>query len=114
MGVLDDYINGLEGKSDLDPLTIAKDLLGLHNQELSNVNEQLSSANAKIATVTEELAAKDTTIAEVEAEVNRVKTQNYDLIMSTGVNNNSEPNSEEERVIDASTITPDDLFASTN
>jgi hypothetical protein len=108
MGVLDDYLNSLEGKSELDPLAIAREMLELHNTELGTVNEQLSSATAKINSQASELAAKDTAIAEVQAEVTRVKTANYDLLMSTGVNSdNANP---DERVVDGSTITPDDLF----
>jgi hypothetical protein len=114
MGVFSDYLNSLDGKADLNIDDVVKDLTRLHETEIGGVNELLSSANAKIETQSTELAESITKLSEAQAETSRVKTANYDLIMSQGINNGNEPNPDEDRVIDGSTITPDDLFASTD
>lgn len=111
MGIFDDYISGLEGKTELNIVEVVADLARIHNEELSTVNNELSSANAKIATQSDELAVKNTELTEAQAEIKSVKTANYDLIMSTGIGREDDANPpSDDRVIDASNITIDDLF----
>lgn len=106
MGVFDDYINGLEGKTEIDPLTLAADLTRLHNEEIS-------TREAKIESQTGAIAEKDNSIKAKDLEIDRWKAQNYDLTMQ--VPGAAQPTGNEphnENRIDGSTITPEDLFES--
>lgn len=110
MGAFNDYINSLEGNNNITIEAVVADLARLHDEEVHGVTELLNSANAKIETQSNELAESAVTLAEVQAETSRIKAANYDLIMSQGIseNNNATP---EERIVDDSNITPEDLFA---
>ena len=109
MGVYEDYVNGLEGKEDLNVLDVVKDLTKLHNEEIG-------TWDAKVRTQDDAIAARDNTIAEKDREVTRFKAMNLDLTMqipggaqSRGDENRNQvdPNTPEGR---AATITPEDLF----
>jgi hypothetical protein len=107
MGVYDDYVNGLEGKSDLDVLAVVKDLTKLHNEEISTWDAKVQTQNSLIA-------ERDTALADKENEVVKYKAMNLDLTMQI-------PGDAQKRTEDAPkedspearalTITPDDLFA---
>ena len=106
MGVFDDYINGLEGKTELDPLTIAADLTRLHNEEVSTRESKIEEQNGIIA-------ERDSSIATMDKEIDRWKAKNYDLSMQ--VPGATQPTGNEphnESSIDGSTILPEDLFES--
>ena len=106
MGVFDEYINGLEGKTELDPLTIAADLTRLHNEEIS-------TREAKIESQTGAIAERDSSIKAKDLEIDRWKAENYDLTMQ--IPGRAQPtgnDSNNDNRIDGSTITPEDLFES--
>jgi hypothetical protein len=69
----DEYINKLEGKSDIDPLAVVRDLRELHTQELG-------TREAKITELTGSVAEKDTIIIELGQEITVQKAKNYDLV----------------------------------
>lgn len=108
MSEFTDYIDGLEGKDNLDPLKIAQDLHELYTHDVE-------TRDAKIAEVNGVVAERDTTIAEKEKDVQRFKAMNLDLMMQLPgqskddrERNVDDPNTPEGR---AATITPDDLFS---
>lgn len=72
MGAVDDYINGLEGRENLDPLAIARDLHELHRQEVT-------TREATIEVLNSDIAERDTKIAERDTEITRWKAKNFDL-----------------------------------
>lgn len=74
MSALDDYINGLEGKENLNPLEIARDIHGLATQEIS-------TREAKIAELNGTVEAKVSDIQSRDAEIERWKAKNFDLAM---------------------------------
>lgn len=101
MGAVEDYINGLEGKDDLDIVKVAADLLRLHNDEMGPVV-------AKVEQLTDNLNTKDTELVNAQSEITRQKALNFDLATRVPVTNNQDANNSSE--ITGSTITPDDLF----
>lgn len=104
MGAVDDYINGLEGRDDLNPLEVARDLLALHNQETGIYT-------AKIDELSGSIAEKDAAIAERETLLTQQKAKNFDLAMQlpSGTPNNDAD--ENEREINAANIRVADLFS---
>lgn len=74
MGKVDDFINGLEGKTDLDPTEIAKTLYQLHKEEIEPVS-------AKVSQLENSLSEKDQEIANAQSEISKQKAMNYDLTM---------------------------------
>lgn len=100
MGVIDDYLNSLEGKESLDPLEVAREMHGLHNQEIS-------TREAKIEELTGTIAERDTAIADSLSELTRQKAKNFDLAMQIPGGNPVDASRHEP---DNSGITIDDLF----
>lgn len=101
----DDYINKLEGQTEVDPLTIVRDLRGIHTQELSTREAKIQELNGAIA-------EKDSAITEGEKELLRQKARNFDLI-SDIPNPNDVKNAnkvDEPGKPDAATIKIADLF----
>lgn len=101
MGVVDDYINGLEGKDNLDLTEVVGDILKLHNDEMG-------TRESKINEMTQTLGERDSIIAERDKEITKWKAQNFDLAMQIPGNQSTEENENTE--VDGSNITPDDLF----
>jgi hypothetical protein len=110
MGIFTDYINSLEGNNNITIEGVVADLARLHDEEIGGVNDLLTSANAKIESQNTELAASIEKLTEAQAETSRVKVANYDLIMSQGITDNNNADLED-RIVDESNITPDDMFA---
>lgn len=103
MVTFNDYINGLEGQENLDPLTIAADLHRLHNDEISERDAAIQQRDSAIA-------ERDTTLSTRDEELIRWKARNADLAMQ--IPGAAQPGNEsEDRKIDGGTITPEDLFA---
>ena len=100
MGVIDDYINSLEGQENIDPIEVASTLLGLHNEEIGK-------REAKIEELTNGIAEKDTLISERESEITKWKAKNFDLAMQ--IPGAPDP-AHDEREQDNGAITIDDLF----
>jgi hypothetical protein len=102
MGRFDDYINSLEGRDDVDPLTIARDLHELYN-------EDVTTRDAKIQELSGTIAEKDSAFSVVTDELTRQKARNFDLAMQLPgtinvAGNSGEPDDED--VV----LTIDDLF----
>ena len=74
MSKVNDYINSLEGQTDLDPIKIAKDLSELHKSEYEPVV-------AKVEQLTSTITAKDQQIADAQREISEQKALNFDLTM---------------------------------
>lgn len=70
----DDYINNLEGKSEIDPLEVVRDLRKLHTEELSTREEKITQLDGTIAEKDSSLTAKD-------EEIRKWKAKNFDLAM---------------------------------
>lgn len=70
----DDYINSLEGKTDVDPLAVVRDLRELHTQEIG-------TREAKISELDSFIAKRDETIADQANEITKQKSKNFDLAM---------------------------------
>lgn len=100
MGAIDDYLNSLEGKENLDPLEVARELHGLHNQEIG-------TREAKIEELNSTIAERDNAIAESFAELTRQKAKNFDLAMQIP---GSKPADSTKDEPDSSNVTIDDLF----
>lgn len=83
MGAFDEYISGLEGKDNIDPLELARELNTIHEQELE-IRE------AKIETLNNSIAERDTKIGNLTSEVTRQKAINFDLVGQVPVE--GEPN----------------------
>jgi len=103
MGVFEEYINGLEGKENLDPTEVVSELLNLHNQEMSVANAAIATRDASITDYTK-------TIAERDSEIQKQKSLNWDLANRIPAENNGNTEPESTGELDASTITIDDLF----
>src|SRR5678809_1582597 len=104
MGKLEEYIESLAGKEGLDPIMVATDLLGLHNEEIG-VRE------AKIEELNGSIVDRDKTLASKDAEITGWKAKNYDLFLQIpGTNQQEEFNKEKEEEVNNANITIDDLF----
>lgn len=103
MGVFEEYINGLEGKENLDPTEVVSELLNLHNQEMS-------VANAAIATRDEAITNHTKTIADRDSEIQKQKSLNWDLANRIPAENDGVKEPEKTGELDPATITIDDLF----
>lgn len=103
MGIVDDYINSLEGKDNLDPLAIARELRELHTQEVE-------TREAAITQLSTEKTGLESTIAEKESEITKWKAKNFDLAMQLpGAPEPKQARDENEKP-DPATITTADLF----
>lgn len=108
MGKLDDYINSLEGKDDLTIVDVVSNMLNIHNDEMG-------IATAKISELEANIADGNTAIADMNAEIQRVKAKNWDLANQVPVEDpNNRPENKGDEKPDASQITIDDLFEGNN
>lgn len=73
MGVVEDYINSLEGQENPDLTEVAKTLLELHNKEIG-------ITNAKIQTMQTEIQSKDAVIAEKDNKLTQQMAKNWELL----------------------------------
>lgn len=103
MATFDEYINSLEGQSDIDPLVVAQKLSELHTQELG-------TREAKIELLNNDIAAKDTAISDRDREVTKYKAMNLDLVMQIPSSDNPTPKPVEGERPSGSTIKIGDLF----
>lgn len=103
MGVFDDYINGLEGKENIDPLEVAHDLAKLHNDEIEPFQVKITTQEAVIA-------ERDQAIIDSQNEIDKYKLRNYDLAMQIPGNPLGGKDDSENDEITGETITPNDLF----
>lgn len=74
MPTFDEYINSLEGKGDIDPLAVARDLHELHTHEVTTREAKIEQLNGSIA-------EKDAAISARDQEVTKYKAMNLDLVM---------------------------------
>jgi hypothetical protein len=90
MGKVEEYINSLEGKDNIDPAVIAQTLLELHNEEIN-------TATAHIAELTTQNQDKDSTIAARDMEIQKQMAANWRLANQipadprAGQENNEQP-----------------------
>lgn len=103
MSGFEEYINSLEGQSELDVSTVVQELHKLHKQEIG-------IGAAKIEQLTGQIATANTTIAEKDGEISRVKAANWDLVNQIPAQT-SESSEENDDTIDQKRITLDDAFA---
>lgn len=102
---IEDYINGLEGRQDVDPLAIARDLRELHVREIG-------TREAKIEQLNTTIAEKDGDIAKATTELQKQKAANFDLAMQipgTDAKPSNHPADDERR--SGSEIRVTDLFS---
>jgi hypothetical protein len=106
MGIVEDYINGLEGQENLDLPEVVGEILKLHNQEIS-------TGTAKIGQLETQLSDKDAAIAERDSTIRDTKAANWDLVNRLpGTAEKTEPQIDAETGLpDSSSITLDDMFA---
>lgn len=105
MGAFDDYVNDLDGKSDLDIVDVVKNLSNLHKQELSPVEAKIETLNATIL-------AKDDELKSANDAVTKAKAEYYDISMQVPGATSSESSTTDEDELRGSTITTNDLFES--
>lgn len=100
----DEYINSLEGQTEVDPLTIARDLREIHTQELSTREAKITELNGTVA-------ERDGSVSKLSAELTAQKARNFDLVSEIPSRDqvNSQSDSDDEKP-DASTIKIADLF----
>lgn len=100
----DEYINSLEGQTEVDPLTIARDLRDIHTQELSTREAKITELNGAVA-------ERDGSVTKLSAELTAQKARNFDLVSEIPSRDqvNSQSDSDDEKP-DASTIKIADLF----
>ena len=104
MGAVEDYINGLEGRDDLNPLEVARDLFALHKEETGIYT-------AKINELSGTIAAKDSALADTETKLTQQKAKNFDLAMQLPAGDN-QPNADtNEREVNSNNIRVSDLFS---
>ena len=103
MSAFDDFINGLEGKDEIDTLEVVRELSKLHNEEVGIHTAKIEELNGFIA-------EKDNAIADLGNELTSQKAKNYDIISAQPAFKVNEPGEREE--INSSNITIDDLFES--
>jgi len=106
MGIVEDYINGLEGQENLNLPEVVGEILKLHNQEIS-------TGTAKIGQLETQLSDKDAAIAERDSTIRDTKAANWDLVNRLP-GTNEKPESQIDEVTglpDSSSITLDDMFA---
>lgn len=104
MSKFNDYINSLEGKTDLVVVDVVAELNKLHAEESE-------SAVAKVGELDTTIAAKDQEIADAKAEISKQKALNFDLSVQLTANANNNPSGKLSEIT-GSNITPDDLFES--
>lgn len=104
MSKFEDYINSLEGKDDIVIENVVSELLNIHNEEVG-------IANAKITELNGTIDGFNSSIAEKDAEIQRVKAKNWDLANQVPATDpENQPNNNGDGKPDASRITIDDLF----
>lgn len=105
MGIIDDYINSLEGQSSVDPLEVARKMHELHNQEIG-------TREAKISELTATVEAKDNDIKNAVTELTTQKARNFDLAMQLPGSPNANDNRPQEgEKPDGAQIRISDLFS---
>lgn len=100
---IEDYINSLEGKTELDPLSIARDLRELSTQEIS-------TREAKITELSSTVAEKDTALAAKDSEITTWKAKNFDLAMQIPGQQQQEVERDENVKPNGANIQVSDLF----
>lgn len=103
MGKVSDYITGLEGKENIDPLVVASTLLELHNEEMG-------IAEGKIASLTQSNTEHESLIAERNKEITGLKAKNWDLVNRIPADNQEHREQESARDEAAKNATFDDFF----
>lgn len=78
MGLFDEYINGLEGRDNIDPLTLVSELHDVHKKELTS---ELSTREAKINQLNQTIQQEQAERAKIAAELERQKAMNFDLAL---------------------------------
>jgi hypothetical protein len=76
MGHFDDLINGIDPEGEL-PENFLSEIKNAYLQDIS-------IPEAKIGTLTTQLTEKDNALSLASAEIQRVKSTNFDLLMKTG------------------------------
>lgn len=105
MSAFDDYINGLEGKTDVNPLEVASSLLELHNQEIGTHVAKIDQLNGIVA-------EKDVAYTKLDGELSMQKARNFDLAMQIPGAVNPSAGGPNPTRADGGSITIDDLFQS--
>jgi hypothetical protein len=106
MPTFEEYINSLEGQTDVDPLRIARDLNAIYNDEIG-------IRDAKITELTGTITERDGALTVAADDLRAQKAKNFDLAMQipSGTNLPTDTSVGESEV-DPSTVTIDDLFVS--
>jgi hypothetical protein len=104
MGVFEDYISGLDGQENLDPVEVARNLHELHNSEIGTREAKIEELNGSIAERDGALSARD-------SEIQKWKAHNFDLAMQIPSAVEKPP---VEPTNDNGDITIDDLFVKGN
>lgn len=99
----DEYINSLEGKSDLDPLQIARDLYKIYVDDISTRDAKIDELNG---TITE----RDGAITVAADEIKSWKARNFDLALQIPGHPATGKVEDADDDIDPSLVTIDDLF----
>lgn len=106
MGVFDEYINSLEGQSELDIVEVTSKLHELHKQETEPLTAKISDLNANVESL-------NGTITDKDREIDGWKLKNYDLVMQLPAKPDEPKLGENpDGKHDPATITIDDLFES--
>ena len=100
----DEYINNLEGRTDVDPLTVVKELRQIHDQELSTREAKIQELNGTVA-------ERDGNINKLNTELTMQKARNFDLVSEIPNRNqeDNQPNNGDEKP-DPASIKIADLF----
>lgn len=102
----DEYINNLEGQSNIDPLEVVRDLRKLHTQEIGTREAKIEELNGSVA-------ERDTTLSAKDDEIKKWKAKNFDLAMQIPDTKNIPGNQPvDDSKPDAGTIKIADLFKS--
>ena len=106
MPTFEEYVNALDGQTEIDPLRIARDLHAIYNEEIGIRDAKITELNG---TITE----RDGAITSVSDELQKQKAKNFDLAMQipTGVTPPTESSTDSDE-LDPSSVTIDDLFVS--
>lgn len=104
MDKIQEFLDSLEGKSDLDPVEVARKMSELHVEEVTTRDAKIQELENEKVSLAETLTTKD-------QEIVGWKAKNFDLTMQlpgTPVNQSGEQVNES--TVDGGTITIDDLF----
>lgn len=100
----DEYINKLEGASEIDPLEVVRDLRKLHTEEIGIRESKITELNGFVAD-------RDEKVTNLSKEITVQKAKNYDLVNEIPNPNDPgiKPNDDGNKP-DASTIKISDIF----